>query len=159
MILRTLKSIAQSAVVAAVATGYFPTPVAAQSVHICDDWQSQIWNLVEPWEENSRTFAKGAVRVALIDTIEPAAAAYFLAVMYPAPDAQMGERVCQLVGHAPLAGFSGLDFQALRSEYKPNEGLILRVPAMHMTAEGDFSSRRLRVTINQSLPSITAVYE
>ncbi len=48
-------------------------PVAAQTVGDCDTWQTSARNLAEPWEANSRTFANGDIRVALLDTIEPAA--------------------------------------------------------------------------------------
>ena len=44
---------------------------SAQTAFPCD-WQARADAIVEPWEENSKTFANGAVRVALLDTIEPA---------------------------------------------------------------------------------------
>ncbi|WP_341368285.1 hypothetical protein [Yoonia sp. BS5-3] len=58
------------------------TPAAAQEAIPCD-WQASAQHLVEPWEENSRTFANGDVRVAALDTIEPAAGFAYLMVLSP----------------------------------------------------------------------------
>ena len=46
---------------------------SAQSVEDCD-WRASAQALIEPWEDNTRTFANGDVRLAVTDTIEPAAA-------------------------------------------------------------------------------------
>jgi hypothetical protein len=135
-----------------------PVPALAQSAHICDGWQSQAWNLAEPWEANTRSFANGAIRVALIDTVEPAAAAYFLLVLHPLPGDEMEARVCHLVGEGPLTGFAGMDFAALAPAYDPATGLTLTLPVTRMDANGGFFTDRLSVTINQTRETISAVF-
>ena len=49
------------------------SPAQAQEAVWCD-WPARADAIVEPWSQNTRTFANGDVRLALLDTIEPAAA-------------------------------------------------------------------------------------
>lgn len=60
-------------------------PVAAQTAIPCG-WQARADAIVEPWAENTTTFANGALRVALLDTIEPAASAAYLLITHPPVD-------------------------------------------------------------------------
>lgn len=60
-------------------------------------------SIVEPWADNTASYSEGAVRIALIDLIEPAAAAFQLAVLHPPRDL-MGARQCHLVAPGPLSG-------------------------------------------------------
>lgn len=132
--------------------------VQAQSAHICDDWQSQAWNLAEPWDANSRVFANGAIRVALIDTVEPAAAAFFLLVLHPLPGDEMQGRNCHLVGQGPLIGFAGVDFASLTAAYDPANGLVLTLPVTRADANGGFFADRLSVTVNQTHETISVAF-
>ena len=63
-------------------------PAVAQQVRDCD-WLASAWNLAEPWEENTRTFANGAVRLALLDAIEPGAVPFHLLVLSPPWDERL----------------------------------------------------------------------
>ncbi len=140
-------------------TGLAGSAATAQSAHICDDWQSQAWNLAEPWEDNSRTFSNGAVRVALIDTVEPALGAYYLLTLHPLPDDPLGSRVCHIVGETPFFGFPGMDFSGLSASYDPAVGLTFTVPVTRATEDGSFFSDSLQVIINQKFSDVRVSFE
>ncbi len=129
----------------------------AQSVIECGDWQSDIRNLPEPWEDHTRTFANGDVRVALMDSIEPAAAAFYLLVLSPPYD-EVGGRSCGLVAETGGAGFGGMDFARLTADYVAGRGLVLALPVSRWISGSDsFVEGWLEVTVNQSSGELTAV--
>lgn len=130
-------------------------PVAAQEVTPCD-WKSSAQNIVEPWGENSRTFANGDVRIALLDTVEPAAGAYYLLILSP-PFDEVGDRQCTVIGDTAGVGFASVDFDSLQSGYEPGYGLILELIARVHEPLLDYPPRRfLTLIINQSSGEITA---
>jgi hypothetical protein len=132
-------------------------PASAQTVRDCDTWQTSARNLPEPWSASSRTFANGAIRVALLDTVEPAAGAFYLMVLSPPYD-ELGGRICALVAEADgNIGFAGIAFDAMQAAYDPTTGLTLTTPVQRFNPDtGGFVNRRLDVTINQAAGAITA---
>ncbi len=133
------------------------SPAAAQSVSNCD-WQASAQAIAEPWEENTRTFANGRVRVAVLDTIEPAIGFAWLLVLSP-PFSELGDRQCKVVGASEDIGFAGLFFDTLTSSYHPQTGLTLSVEARFYDAKVDgFSRKPVVVTLNQSTGAMTATY-
>ena len=138
----------------------FGTPSLAQSVGECSEIAS-VRNLAEPWEENTATYAKGEVRVALIDTMEPAAAAVHLIVISP-PRNEIGDRQCRMVSFmrsegGGAMGFFNVDFPAHEAEYDPARGLVLSVPiSIYQPETGDGEPAELTVTINQSTGDVQA---
>ena len=86
----------------------WPTIGGAQSVSNCD-WRARADAIAEPWEVNTRTYANGAVRVAMLDTIEPGAGALHLLVMAPPYD-DLGLRKCDVVSFDGGIGFAGMLF-------------------------------------------------
>ena len=137
----------------AAATG----PVAAQTVSDCSGFVASAENIFEPWEDYSRTFANGDIRVAMLDTIEPAAAAVHLLVLAPPYD-ELGGRRCAVVGENRNAGFGDMDFPAMQASYTPATGLTLTVPIRRFDPNsGDFLPRLLSVTINQANGAVAAV--
>jgi len=103
------------------------TPAAAAQTNECD-WVSSAFNLAEPWAENTRTFANGAIRIALLDTAEPAAASFHLLLLVPHEE---WGRSCHVLSSGPSGqGFAGIDFAAIGADYVPGEGLILSVPTL-----------------------------
>ena len=140
------------------ALGLCAGTATAQVAAPCD-WQAQVDAIVEPWEENSRTFSNGDVRVALLDVIEPAAAAYYLLVLHPPYD-ELGTRVCTVVGLDDGLGYAGMFFEDLEASYDPAKGLTLTVPAIIYLPEQSFQNSALvSVTINQSTGEATASQE
>ena len=129
---------------------------AAQSANPCD-WQSSAQAIVEPWEANTLVFANGKVRIASIDTIEPAIGAAYLLVLSP-PYGETGERQCRIVGASDQIGFAGLDFDKLQAGYDPKVGLVFVMPVSTVSGD-DFVKQVLVVTLNQSSGEMTVSYK
>jgi hypothetical protein len=146
-----MKSISILGVLLALLTGINATQ--AQVISDCD-WQASAWNLVEPWEENTRTFSNGAVRLAVLDTIEPAAGAMYLMILLP-PNGPLGDRQCKLLSWADGIGFAGLYFNDLKAGYDPARGLLFEVPVQIYDPETSFSnSARVFLELNQATGAI-----
>ena len=134
------------------------TSATAQSVSLCD-WQASAQALVEPWDGNTRVFANGDVRLAAIDTVEPATSAAFLLVLSP-PRSELGERQCRVVGFSDQLGFAAVYFDRLTADYDPATGLQFTVPVQIVTADGSFSNGGLLgLTLNQSTGAMTTTME
>ncbi|HFQ15311.1 MAG TPA: hypothetical protein ENK41_03055 [Rhodobacteraceae bacterium] len=130
-------------------------PAGAQEVGACD-WRASAWNLAEPWEENSRTFSNGAVRLAVLDTIEPGAVPFNLLVLSPPYD-ELGVRQCRIISFSDGIGFAGITFSRLSASYDPAIGLSFEVPVMIYLAEEEFAnSALLRFSLNQATGEIGA---
>lgn len=141
----------------ALATSVSPTMPA---VGDCGDIVSAR-NLPEPWEQATASYANGDVRLAIIDTREPAAAAVHVMVLSP-PRNEIGDRQCKLVslmrsdGGAPF-GFFNADLTERSASIDPQNGLVVTVPIQLFVPEtGDGDPAALTVTINQSSGQITA---
>ena len=133
-------------------------PLAAQVAMPCD-WQARADAIVEPWEENTRTFANGAVRVALLDVAEPAAAAYYLLILHPPTDS-LGLRNCTVIGQGNGLGYAFIEFNSLEAGYDPATGLTLTVPAIIYLPEQSFqNSTQLTIGVNQSNGDVTVTQD
>ncbi|WP_458791849.1 hypothetical protein [Yoonia sp. MH D7] len=130
------------------------SPLGAQSINPCD-WQASAQALVEPWEDNTRLFANGAVRLAALDTIEPAIAAAYLLVLSPPYD-EVGGRQCRVIGLTDTMGFASIDFATLTSRYDPAIGLIFDIPVQAIDANTSLTTMdALTLTLNQSTGALT----
>lgn len=132
--------------------------VAAAEVHDCSGYETRADAIPEPWESHTRTFANGAVRIAVLDTIEPAAAAFHLLVLSP-PFDEVGGRQCRVVSFDAGAslGYSSLSLKGLVAGYDPALGLTIEVPVtVFNPVSGLFDPGSLFVTINQSTGEVTA---
>jgi hypothetical protein len=133
-----------------------PAGALAQSVGGCE-WVAHPGNLVEPWERTSRTYANGAIRVALLDTGEPACCAVHLLILSPSGvDEGPGYRACHVLSDsAPGLGYSDIDLAGIVARYDPLRGLRLDVPVFRYT---DGTSRgtpgRVAVRINQAAGTV-----
>lgn len=127
-----------------------PTIAAAEPVFVgpCTPTASAE-NLVEPWTQNTATYGNGAIRVALLDTAEPAAAAVHLMVLSP-PMNELGLRGCKLVSLTQGSGFYDIDFAGRSADYDAGTGLTLRLPAQRFVPDTGLGAPAvLTVTINQ----------
>ena len=132
-------------------------PLAAQEIHDCD-WRASAAALAEPWESHTRTFADGAVRVALLDTIEPAAGSYYILILSP-PYNEIGDRTCKVVGLGSGVGYRILYFEDLAASYDPSRGLTVSLPGRLYDPALDLGDALiLNVTINQSTGEIVAAH-
>ena len=87
--------------------------------------------LAEPWENNTRIFANGNVRIAVLDYWDPANAAFRLAVMYLPNDYIEAEgRACKVVSAGGIGdGYNMLSLDGLKASYDPTRGLALMIDA------------------------------
>ncbi|MFZ7092382.1 hypothetical protein [Primorskyibacter sp. 2E233] len=128
-------------------------PALADAPQVMDcDWQASARNIAEPWEANTRTFSNGNVRLALLDTIEPAAGWAYLLILSP-PFDELGSRQCRVIGTGGM-GFAGMHFNALQSDYDPAQGLIFTLPVSLYQNSGDMREVPLRIVLNQATGQI-----
>ncbi len=127
-------------------------PALAQDVQPCD-WQTGARNIPEPWQAHTRTFSNGQTRLAVLDTVEPAAGAMWLMILSPPRDV-LGSRQCRVVGIDGM-GFPLIDFAALDAAYDPARGLIFSVPVTRYDpASARFDPYSLRLVLNQATGAI-----
>lgn len=106
----------------------FVAPASAVNVRDCDETAS-VQTLAEPWEKNARTFYKGEVRVAVLDTGgEPVCCSMHLLILVPDKTSEMGDRTCHIVSDHESMGFAGIDFAHMASQYDSTKGLLLTFP-------------------------------
>lgn len=131
-------------------------PAAAQVVSDCD-WIGAARNILEPWEIHSRTYANGAIRVAVADTGgEPACCSSHLLVLSPSGDGRDDPvwRQCRIVSASAGMGFFAVDVQGIVASYDPARGLLLSVPVEHWVGDGSVPER-MEVRVNQATGAVT----
>ena len=136
-----------------------PSLAAAQALLPCDGWQASARNLIEPWDQATRTFANGKIRIALLDTVEPAAGAFYLMVISPPYD-ELGSRSCHLVAEqGGSMGLAGVYFGGTEASYDPARGLTIRIPVQRVDiASGGYYDTVLSITINQATGDVVPVF-
>lgn len=84
--------------------------------------------LIEPWEETSRTFSRGSIRVAVVDLGDPPCCARHFIVLLPAN--MYGGRICALVGRDALIpnGWTRIGIDEATASRPPSGGLRISVP-------------------------------
>lgn len=157
--LRSLLKISSRKFGLAALVAFSPVPVLAQQVGDCD-WRASAQAIAEPWHQTSRVFADGAIRIAIMDTIEPAAGAFHLLILSPPYD-ETGARQCAVLSlTADGMGFAGLAIDGGKADYDPARGLVLTMPAKRYIPETDaYQSAMLTVTINQDTGAITGTLD
>jgi hypothetical protein len=134
---------------------FCPQMTRAQTVTECDA-RSQAGFLVEPWENYSRSFADGLVRVAVLNTVDPAPDNAHLLVLSP-PFDDMGQRQCRIVSYVDGMGFAGLYFREMKAVYDADTGLSLAVPVHGFDpARGFAHAGLLTVTLDTTTGDVTA---
>jgi len=130
----------------------------AQAVSDDCDWIASPANIVEPWVDHSRSFANGAIRIALLDTSgEPVCCSMHLLILSPS----VGEegpayRQCHILSdRAQGVGFHDIDFAGIAASYDPALGLRLEVPVWRYTDGRDRGRPgQVAVRINQATGSV-----
>lgn len=129
----------------------------AQEIAECD-WRNAASAVLEPWEDFTRTFANGEVRIAVIDMVEPGVAPLHLLVLSPPYD-ELNIRQCKLVTFEGTRGFADLNFAALDAAYDPSVGLIFTMPVLYYDIDAaDIRDTTLRFTLNQSTGQMGAQF-
>lgn len=134
-----------------------PAAGAAQDLSACDG-RASARNLPEPWDAPAvtRTFANGQVRLAILDTVEPAAAALHLLILSPPYD-ELNGRQCRILSAAGGMGFGGMTLEGMQAGYDPARGLIFSIPvAIFQPASGGFADATLGVLLNRATGGIVA---
>ena len=134
----------------------FATTAVSQSINTCD-YIASAENVVEPWENNTRTFANGNIRIALLNTGgEPVCCANHLLIVSPHPEHGKG---CHVLSNAEGYGYREVEFEAITSRYEPGVGIMLDIPVGDFdpdTGGVDSRSRRVvRVQINQATGDVS----
>ncbi len=116
------------------------SPALSAVVRECDGATEAAFNILEPWEANTRTFYQGRVRVAHLDTGgEPACCSAHLLVIFYADD-DPESLVCRLVSESEGRGFAAIDFKGLKSSYDPARGLLLSFGYSAYPVDGGFDT-------------------
>ncbi len=137
----------------AIAALIFAAPASAITVEECD-WRASLAGIPEPWEDHTRTYANGDVRITVTDMIEPAAGAFHLVVISPPYD-ELGGKQCRVVSLNGATGFTRLITSTASSAYNPAVGLTLTLPSGTYNPEtGGTDEQDLLVTINQATGDI-----
>lgn len=136
----------------AFAMSLLAAPAAAQQVLPCDNAPAE--SIAEPWEENIAAYAEGAIRIAVLDMIEPAGGALKLLVLSPPRD-EVGYRQCRVVQAGNGLGFYNLRFSDRQASYDPARGFTLTMPAQdYLPDDPDDGWYQLSLTINQQTGEI-----
>lgn len=140
----------------AVSASVLATSAVSETIVACD-YIASAANIEEPWENNTRTYANGDIRIALLNTGgEPVCCSNHLLIVSPNPEYGKG---CHVLSDAEGYGFREVEFKAITSRYEPGTGIVLDVPV------GDFdpdtggvasrSRRVVRVQINQATGDVS----
>lgn len=115
-------------------------------------------SIAEPWEDNTLTFANGAVRLVILDMIEPSGAAFHLLVLSPPYEAS-GERQCRLLSYGDGRGFGFLSFERAEADYDPVTGLsVVMDMGRYNPDTGLNDAWALAVTIDQSTGAVSGAW-
>ena len=148
------QSVASIAAVAALAA----LPAAGQVVTECaQSWVASPAHIAEPWEANTRTFANGAIRLAVLDTLgEPACCAVHLLVLSPNARAELSPHVeCRVISATDGLGWADMDLREVDASHDPARGLLVDVPIWTYVDGLNDLPGRLRVRINQATGAVT----
>jgi len=111
-------------------------PAQAATIADCNEYAMTTF-VAEPWEQSSRTFYNGQVRLVVTDTDgEPVCCSTWLVVIFPNADDELGGRTCRMVGSASGLGWTGVDMKGVKSTYAAATGLTITVPVRRMI-DGD----------------------
>ena len=122
----------------------------------CSGGVARIDAIVEPWSDNTRTFANGKIRIVHLDTAEPACCSFHLGILAPNPaDEPYPFQCVTLNDGAEWTGFQAIHFADIEASYDPGLGLLLSVPAERYIDGLKSTPLTLRVRINQATGSIT----
>ncbi len=131
----------------------------AQSLNGCD-WLSSAANIWEPWEDNTKTYANGAIRIAKIGTDDPACCTAHLLILSPGEPGPPGWiRSCNILSSSNGLGFNEVFLEDITTSYDPAKGLLLSVPIGFYDPENAYTDpdlfQTINVRINQATGTVT----
>jgi len=122
------------------------TTAQAAQQRTCDNLDANAGNV--DWDQPTRTFANGKIRMIKIDIEEPACCAVFLMALYPVPDQPFPG--CTLVGVKEGYGYNKMNLETAVASYDARIGLTVRLPVVVFDS-GAYFDEILQVTVNQAL--------
>lgn len=147
----------RSFLIAAVVTVLFVShhAYAAATLMECKG-PAHIQNIVEPWEEATKTYAKGKIRIIWLDTGgEPACCSSHLAIIAPDPKNEQGYPQCKILNDGQeFMGFQSINLKGVQSSYDPSKGLLLSVPVERYIDGIKSKKATIGVRINQATGDI-----
>jgi len=129
---------------------YAADNIDSATVIDCWDGPSSIGNIVEPLNDNTRTYGNGNIRIVHLDNGgEPACCSSYVAILAPDPSNNFDGRQCKMLvsDHSGL-GFSGLTIKDVKSSYDSKAGLLLNIPVTLLVEGGSFTEHRIHLRIN-----------
>lgn len=137
-----------------------PLAAAAQVVQDCFDAPrhlTSVQSMAEPFADNTRTYANGAIRLVVIDTVEPACCTHHLVVLHP--DGEGMFRACSIVSLGGVSGadaWSFIDLPRARGSYDAALGLKVTLPAsVYDFNTGGSIPTAFAIRINQATGRVT----
>lgn len=135
--------------------------VQAQVVTECD-WLASAANILEPWEDNTVTFANGNIRLAVVDTGgEPVCCSAHLMVLSPSGNGadEPVYRQCRLASVRPGEGFYSINLSNVAARYDPGRGLSVSFETGHwhqgMETGAPPILDRMEILINQATGTVS----
>lgn len=115
----------------------------------------------EPWEANTRIFANGDVRLALLDMWDPANYAVRLMITYVDPMRHESEgRACVIVSDTDQYGFQNMDLTGMTAGYDPATGLIFSIETERYNASDETVDHGvLNLILNRATGQVTASFQ
>ncbi len=131
----------------------FAAPASAFVVGECGPEFTPM-TITEPWEENSQTFANGAIRIFEIFVDPNVASGAALGVLHPVPsDAGGPFRRCTAIYASGVTRFFGQAFVSQATAvYDASVGLIITVPIAFADGSG---TRPVSFAVNQATGTVT----
>lgn len=127
------------------------SPLWAVEVRDCEGFVANARNVA--WDDPTRTYANGMIRLIRLDTEEPACCAFHLMVLHPAGDDPF--LACSMISQSEGYGWSTMSLAGAQSSYVPGQGLRIEVPVEVYGTEGP-TRTSLSVTVNQAAGSVSA---
>jgi hypothetical protein len=130
-------------------------PSGAQSVVPCAGLIT-IEMISEPWEQYSRAYADGAIRLFEAYVSPSMAAGAVIGVLHPVPGDPYSQRVCTAVQYAnpDPSFFSEVLIAEATATYDPVTGLTIRVPVRFPDSRQPIDA--IWITVNQATGKVTA---
>ncbi len=127
-------------------------PAMAEASLMECDGPAGVADVVEPWEQSTRTFANGLIRIVHVDTGgEPACCSSHMVILAPDPNDELGLRGCRILSDGQkFTGFQSVDVPGVASSYDAALGLRLSVPVERYIDGIQSSKATVHVRINQA---------
>ena len=118
--------------IALIASAPLSAPLSAAHLSQCHPDIAHVQNVA--WDDPTRSYANGRVRLVRIDTGAPACCAFYLVVLRYETGSE--DVACTLVSQTEGYGWAQMSLEEARSEYRPGAGLRVFVPVAQDGAEG-----------------------